>query len=391
MLLATPPVQPEERLLTTKIDAANVRIALTESRFLLSEAQPPRFGQESGNLPFRVALDIPAFRLRIDNDRSHETIGLTWRIEPGEAFWGWGEWFNAFRRERGQIELRIRDAIALLQHRETYSAIPVFSSSRGYGIFLLNSHPTLRKIDPDGGTLSVTAAGPNADYIMMYGPSLRELIQTYTQSTGRPPLLPRWAFGPMVTSYPQEARDKVLLFVPEHGRRHLPLDAVILDYHWEERLHNFEWRRSLFPDPGSFTSQLRSLGVRLGLILTPFQNNRRRRVQKFVLNQLAHNVSPGVENDDERAPVQHAEGKARGYFAHDDTPWWFGAGGMVDFNNPAAARWFNDLMRPRCEEGVAFFNNDDGEYLPMNGRGDLGMSGQKYHNLYGFFYSRALF
>ncbi|MCS6909579.1 MAG: DUF5110 domain-containing protein, partial [Anaerolineales bacterium] len=391
VLLPTPEVKAEDRLLRVDVDALNVRISSPDSRFTLEEAQPPRFGREARQLPRGVAADIPAFQIRLENDRSPEAVSLTWRITPGEGFYGWGEWFNAFRRERGQIKLKIRDAIALLQHRETYSAIPVFYSSRGYGIFLLNSHPSRWTIDPERGTLSVDAAGPNADYIVMYSPSLRELVQTYTQLTGRPPLPPRWAFGLIVTGYPQEAQDKVLAFAREHRRRNLPLDALILDYHWEERFHNFRWRRSLFPNPQSLISDLRSLGIRLGLILTPFQNNRRRPAQKFVLNRLANNVSPGTYSDDERATAEYEEGKAKGYFAHDDALWWFGAGGMVDFTNPAAARWFNDLMRPRYEEGVAFFKNDDGEYLPMNARSHLGLSGREYHNLYGFFYSRALF
>ncbi len=391
VLLPTPAVPAEAQVLKIDTDDLNVRITAHDSNFTLHEAHPPRFGKEAGQLPRGVAADIPAFQVRVENDRSPEAVSLAWRIERGEGFYGWGQWFNAFRRERGQFKLKIRDAIALLQHRETYSAIPVFYSSRGYGLFLLNSHPSRWTIDPERGVLTVDAAGPNADYIVLYGPSLRTLVQTYTQLTGRPPLPPKWAFGLMVTGYPQEAQDKVLAFAHEHRRRNLPLDALILDYHWEEKFHNFQWRRTLFPEPQSLISSLRSVGIRLGLIVTPFQNNRSRPAQKFVLNRLAHNVSPGVYADDERALAEYAEGKAKGYFAHDNAPWWFGAGGMIDFTNPAAARWFNDLMRPRYAEGIAFFKNDDGEYLPPDARSHLGLSGREYHNLYGFFYSRALF
>ncbi len=38
---------------------------------------------------------------------------------------------------------------------------------------------------------------------------------------------------------------------------------------------------------------------------------------------------------------------------------------------------------------MAFFKNDDGEYLPEDGRSALGMDGGEYHNLYGFYYGRA--
>jgi alpha-glucosidase len=64
---------------------------------------------------------------------------------------------------------------------------------------------------------------------------------------------------------------------------------------------------------------------------------------------------------------------------------------MIDFSNHQAADWWNGLMRPLYEQGVAFFKNDDGEYLPEEARSALGIDGSEYHNLYGFYYGRALF
>jgi alpha-glucosidase (family GH31 glycosyl hydrolase) len=64
---------------------------------------------------------------------------------------------------------------------------------------------------------------------------------------------------------------------------------------------------------------------------------------------------------------------------------------MIDFTNPQAASWWNRLMRPLYEQGVAFFKNDDGEYLPEDGRALIGMDGREYHNVYGFYYGKALF
>lgn len=195
-------------------------------------------------------LDISATEVRVEDDRADDGVSLSFAIKPGEGFYGWGEWFNHFRRERGTVKLRIRDAIALLQDRETYSALPVFFSSRDYGIWLLNSHPTQFTIAPMGrGVMEIDAAGPNADYIFIFGPTFKEILKTYTQLTGRPALPPRWAFGLMVTGYPQEHQDIVLQRAHEHRQRNLPLDAIILDYHWEERFHNFQWRKSLIPNP----------------------------------------------------------------------------------------------------------------------------------------------
>ena len=79
--------------------------------------------------PF-INLDIPKTVLRVGVRRVQHGIGMALGITAGEGFYGFGEWFNAFQRRSGSLRMRIRDAIALLQERHTYSAIPIFLSSR---------------------------------------------------------------------------------------------------------------------------------------------------------------------------------------------------------------------------------------------------------------------
>jgi alpha-glucosidase len=382
---------PEAVQLVISLSDGRVHIASRDGAFTLREAADPRFGAEAGSLGRSTVVDVPAVEVRREDDRAPDGVSLALAIEPGEGFYGWGEWFNAFRRERARVKLKVRDAIRTIQDRETYSAIPIFLSSRGYLFWLLNSHASRWTIDPERGRLEIDAAGPGADYVVIYGPAYKGLLETYTALTGRPPLPPRWAFGLMVTGYPQEHQDVVLARAREHRQRRLPLDAIILDYHWEERYHNFQWRSALIPDPELLIAELGSLGIKLGLITTPFQNQRTRGFQRWFLNTLSANIPRGLEKDDERALPEYEAGRAAGYFAHDAAKWWFGVGGMVDFTNPAAAAWWNRLMQPRYAEGVAFFKNDDGEYLPPDARSHLGPTGRELHNLYGFYYSRALY
>ena len=389
VLLPTEGVTADKCRLVVDLHEGRVRVRDHAGNVILAEARAPRLGMAKRMRS--VTLDISATEVRTDFQRVEEAIGLSLAIQPSEGFYGWGEWFNAFRRERGTVRLKIRDAIAMLQNRETYSGIPVFISSRGYAFWLLNSHESEWSIRPEIGELAIEAAGPDADYIVIYGPAYRDIIATYTQLSGRPPLIPRWAFGLMVTGYPQEHQSVVLERAQEHRKRSIPLDAIILDYHWEERYHNFQWRKSLIPNPQSLISNLQSLGIRLGLILTPFVNHRNRPGQRRLLNTLAGNIPRGLEQDDERDIEGYEEAKAKGYLAHENAKWWFGSGGMVDFSHPDAAAWWNARMRPLYEQGIAFFKNDDGEYLPKDGRSALGMDGREYHNLYGFFYSRAIY
>lgn len=389
VLLPQPAVPVEQCQLVVDLVEGRARVRTRAGQTVLAEARPPQL--QARRRQRSVEVDIPAVEIRADFSRLQNMVRLTLGLEPGEGFYGWGEWFNAFRREHGKIKLKIRDAIAMLQHRETYAGIPLFISSRGYAFWLLNSHESEWKLAPEHKVLEISAAGPGADYVVIYGPAYRDLIKTYTQLTGRPPLIPRWAFGLMVTGYPQEHQTVVLERAREHRRRQIPLDAVILDYHWEERYHNFQWRKTVVPDPDQLIAELKAQGTRLGLIFTPFVNRRNRPGQRAFLNALAGNVPRGLEKDDERDEAGYAEAVMQGYLAHPNARWWLGAGGMIDFSNPAAAAWWNARLKPLYAQGVAFFKNDDGEYLPRTGRSALGLNGREYHNLYGFYYNRAIY
>ena len=366
VLLPAVGVETGESGIRAEVEAGCLRLLTPQGTEILAEARPPVLGRRG-------------------------RIRLTFRLEPGESFYGLGEWFNAFRRTGGSTRLRIRDAFAFLQGMHTYSAFPFVLSSRGYALLLLNSHTSTWRIDPKRGLLTLEASGPPADYLVIYGPAFREILETYTALTGRPPLVPRWAFGLWATGYPQEHQDVVLERVEEHRRRGIPLDGVILDYHWEERFHNFRWRQSLFPDPAGLISRLQRTGVRLGLILTPFLNTRNLPLQKAVLNRIANDLPRAQKHDDERALPQFEEARSKGILAHERVRWWFGVGGMLDFTNPEAGRWWNNHMHPLYEQGIAFFKNDDGEYLPSEAHSALGIGGDELHNLYGFFYGKALF
>jgi len=316
---------------------------------------------------------------------------LAFQLATGERLYSWGEQFSAFARAGGRLRLQAFNTPSILQRHRSYSAVPFFLSRRGYGLLLLNAFPSRWHIDPRRRSVSVQARGGSADYILIFGDSPKEILETYTGLTGRPPLLPRWAFGLWGTGYPQEHQDRVVQLARQHRQHDIPLDVIILDYHWEQAFHNFRWRRSLFPEPDRLIADLRELGVRLGLILTPFVNRENLRLTKRVLNWRLRNLPPGEETIDERALPEYEEGRAKGLFAHPRAWWWFGRGGMIDFTNPRAARWWAEKLAPLLRQGVAFFKNDDGEYLPDSAKSALAVPGPEHHNLYGFYYGKATY
>ncbi len=318
-------------------------------------------------------------------------IHLSFELESGEVLYGWGEQFAAFARTGGRIRLEAANAPSFLQRHRSYSAVPFFISQRGYGLLLLNGHPSRWQIDPRRHELTVEALGGSADYLVLVGDTPKDILRIYTGLTGTPPLLPRWAHGLWGTGYPQENQARVLALAREHRRRNIPLDVIILDYHWEEAFHNFRWRRSLFPDPGRLIAELRGLGIRLGLILTPFVNRENIPLAKRILNWRLRNLPPGEERADERALPEYEECVQKDLLSHPRVWWWFGRGGMIDFTSRRAIQWWAGKLQPLLRQGIAFFKNDDGEYLPDTAHSDLGLPGAEHHNLYGFYYGKATF
>ena len=312
--------------------------------------------------------------------------------ESDEGFYGFGEWFNGFRRQRDTLTLYNQESPSFVQHRQTYSAFPCFLSDRGYLILVLNAHRGRVRINKPAGSLTITFQGGVLDYLVIYGPSWKEILQDYTRLTGRPPMLPMWSFGLWNTAYPVENQRETLNRIAEHRKRSIPLDAIILDYHWEEGFHNYRWRKSIFPDPRYMIQKMKEHGVRAGLIYTPYINKKGIPLYKLLVRLYVKNAPKGVPFfSEDSADEIYREGLHKGYLASPELTWWLGRAGAVDFSNSNAVDWWFELQKPLLRDGVYFFKNDGGEYLPEDAQSALGLSPEEFHNIYSFYYSKATY
>jgi alpha-glucosidase (family GH31 glycosyl hydrolase) len=322
---------------------------------------------------------------------AYESNGCCLEIKKSkdELLYGWGERFDRFYRSTGKIHFESKESPEFIQKHSTYSAIPYYLSNKLYGLLFLNSYEGSCVIKDD--SIKIKTQGGNLDYIIILGDSPKEIVEKYIKLTGSPKLVPRWAFGLWATCYPQENQFRVLQYIRDHREKQISLDVLVFDYHWEDRFHNFKWRSKLFPDPERMILELRKSGVKSGLIFTPFINYSNQPVKKAILNRVLNDVSKGCENDVEQAREDYKIVKSEGYFAHDRAEWWFGKGGMLDFTHPDGCLWWNEKLLPLYQSGISFFKNDDGEYLPHDAHSQLGISGKEYHNLYGFYYGKAIY
>jgi alpha-D-xyloside xylohydrolase len=148
------------------------------------------------------------------------------------------------------------------------AAIPFLHSSRGYG--LLWHNPALGRVELGADTTRwVAESTGRLDYWITAGDTPAEIMASYADVTGRPPLLPEWATGFWQSKLRYRDQEELLAVAREYARRDLPLSVIVCDFfHWP---HMGDWRfePAEWPDPAAMVRELAELGVRLAVSVWP--------------------------------------------------------------------------------------------------------------------------
>jgi alpha-D-xyloside xylohydrolase len=292
-----------------------------------------------------------------------------------EHFVGLGERFTAFDK-RGQRALMWNfDAFGAESDR-AYKNVPFYLSSRGYGVLVDSGTATeFDMCQSTHGCVQIVVPDDLIDYYVLAGPTPAQVLARYGWLTGPPTLPPKWAFGTWMSSgFIMDSQEAVLLRarrLREHG---IPCDVLHLDCYWQVAGHwsDQRWDAERFPDPTGMLATLAEQGFRVSLWINPYVSR--------------------------HSPLFTAAAD-RGYLLRrpDGTVYvadvWHGAHppcGIVDFTRPAATAWFQELLRPLLDQGVAVFKTDFGEGVPADARAANGMTGASLHNVYSLLYNDAV-
>lgn len=230
------------------------------------------------------------------NYQKGDTVGCEKLLGADEHFFGFGERMDFMDQRSKKLQLNVGrgkgmphiiGAYDVLQ--ANYSPIPFFMSTRGYGIFFHNAFAT----EWDMGAAyddrySFRAAGGELDYYFIAGPRFPEILERYTQLTGRSPLLPKFALGLHVGTYSggtwgyeQFSSDRYVIELARRLRAMgIPADILWLDSTWRifgkkggKGATSFEWRET-FQNPKAMFDSLYALHFKMaGLHLRPRFDN----------------------------------------------------------------------------------------------------------------------
>ncbi len=191
--------------------------------------------------------------------------------QEGEKFIGFGD------IERKKFLLNGKADSLWIRNQVSYIPVPFFMSSNGYGI-LFNT--TKRLFFDFGKTESdINSFKVEKDFLDIYiitGDNYLDIIEKYTQLTGKPHLPPRFTFGLWITVHTEIRAHELLQVASQLRNEEIPCDMLALEPLWMETLYdesvNKKWSDERFPyfpwadtAPSTFIGNLKSMGYHFGL------------------------------------------------------------------------------------------------------------------------------
>ena len=297
-----------------------------------------------------------------DNSRSVNPV-LT--IAPGERIYGCGESFGALNKVGQKVQIMVTDP----QGPETdgqYKPVPFYFSNRGYGIFMHTSAPVTADFGASYiGAQRLFMADEQIDFFVFFG-SPKEILNEYTNITGKSPMLPLWTFGTWMSRITYFSQEEGLEIANQLRQNKIPSDVIHFDTGWfgVDWQCDYEFAKDRFKDPKGMLDQLKRDGFHTCLWQLPYFTPKNRFFRELVDGGMA------VKN-------------AAGSLPYEDA--------VLDLSNPKTVKWYQDKIANLIKLGVGVIKCDFGEAAPYDGFYYSGRGGLYEHNLYPVRYNKALF
>ena len=324
--------------------------------------------------PFRICVyDKEGTLLHADivdlaymEDSNHRRIHTS-EISPEDCFYGFGEKSGSFNKAQKFMSMSPKDAMGY-NPRETdslYKHIPFYiklnrGTRKAVGYFYHNTC----ECDFDMGREKSNFWKPHSRYrtdggdidlFLIAGPSVRQVVERYTDLTGKSAMLPRYALGYLGSSmyYPEldnDCDDAILDFIDTTREEKIPVDGFQLSSGYctvetDKGIKRcvFTWNKKRFKDPREFFAQMEKRGV-----------------------TVSPNVKPGILLIHPKLDEMKAKGmfiKASGSDEPGIGTWWGGKGVFADFTNPSTRTYWKEMLKENVlEYGTSSVWNDNCEY-----------------------------
>ena len=216
------------------------------------------------------------------------SFGATFALRDAERFYGLGtasarriqlrgHAYRLWTLYRGGYGFKERDS----KWEQTEGPIPFLMSTGGWGIFVNTTWVHYYDIGQyQSDKAFFWGPGGQLDFYLLIGDSLPKLMDLYTDITGKPRVLPLFAYGLHYVSPINQNQHEIQTDARLFRDRGIPCDLMGIEPQWMKKLydfsHNKEWNQDKFYVPtwqglnsknGTFIGGLERIGFKLSLWL----------------------------------------------------------------------------------------------------------------------------
>lgn len=287
-------------------------------------------------------------------------------ISRHDLFYGFGEKTGKLNKMGRRLRMHNTDAIGYDSETSDplYKHIPFFikmnqNTGIASGVFYHSTYPCTFDMGCERSGYwapyaYMEADGGEIDWFFMAGPSIRGVVQSYTDLTGKTILPPMYSLGYMgstmyYTELDENSDQAILGFVGNSKIQEMPCTGFHLSSGYttgdDKKRYVFQWNQKRFPQPDNFIQEIQDQGV----VLSP-------------------NVKPALLLSH---PLYQEFANKRTFIAASDSPtyvpqverFWGGPASFVDFTNPdARLLWKEYLKKSLIERGIRAIWNDNNEF-----------------------------
>jgi oligosaccharide 4-alpha-D-glucosyltransferase len=331
--------------------------------------------------PFKISYfynekEVTSEKTGYSKDTVHEKIQLN--LTSDEVLYGTGARALGMNRRGNRLKLYNRAHYGYETHSELMNfTMPIVISSKKYMVHFDNAAVGYLDLDSKKeNSLTYETISGRKTYQVIVGDSWEDLIDNYTQLTGKQPLPPRWVLGNFSSRFGYHSQKETEETITKFKEEKIPVDAVILDLYWfgkelKGTMGNLEVYKDSFPDMKGMISKLKNKGVKTILITEPFILSNSKKWNETVAKDVLAKDSVGD-------PAKY--------------DFYFGNTGIVDIYKKEGKDWFWNIYKDILNLGVKGLWGDLGEpeVHPKWVQHATG-SADEVHNIYGHDWARLIF
>jgi alpha-glucosidase (family GH31 glycosyl hydrolase) len=295
-----------------------------------------------------------------------------------EQFYGFGERYGSYGQRGKDIDIFVYNQYQN-QGDRSYMTIPFFLNTNGYGVYLNSTYYSkfsLATQRSDMYTFTADTGGSSnsmLDYYFIGGTDLKDVVSNYTDITGKPSLLPKYAFGLWMSANEWDRQSEIDGVLSNLNTYDIPASVMVLEQ-WSDEHTFYIWNDAQYtaksgdqalsyneftfpsdgrwPDPNGMVQNIHDAGIKVLLWQIPllkytdYAYEQKDNDESYMVNQ-GYAVGDG-NGGQYRIP----EGK------------WFGNSLLLDFTNPSAENWWMSKRAYLFDDiGIDGFKTDGGEMV----------------------------